>query len=142
MKNIVTFKAKINKKFIVYIITSEDEMIYKQLIPLFNKYGLAYTDLKNKNIYIDGDNVNDMIEIDFIIAHEIAHHYLKHQGDYNKMQEAEADYVAISLCKLNKLYKSEKLGLLHFKERHGIKYDTFTEKYHVLIKNKLKNGIK
>ncbi len=133
MGELIQLTSKIDPKFNIFIVTPEDEE-YEQFKEVFKTHGLAYTDLNSKIIIIDGEALDrqkyDSMELlHFIISHEIAHHKLKHRGEYNKRQEAEADLLGIKLCQKYNYNASAKIGIKEFKNRNGISLEAAEELY-------------
>ena len=60
----------------------------------------------------------------FIEAHEIAHSVLNHAKSSRHI-EAEADYLAILLCKDMNFTKAYKLGKFYFNGRNKITFESF-----------------
>lgn len=123
-----TFKPTYDNSFTIYLIDVDDNFDMSN----FEIFGLAYCDIENRNIFVDIEKVNNIDELNFILAHEVAHVYLKHnikKDDDFSYQEAEADFLALEICNVNNLTKSYKIGLECFKNRHGISYRQFKRKY-------------
>ena len=116
---------------VVYI--NEDDERYNDLSRAFDKHGHAF--LVQSTIFIDetalrSENLFDSAHLTFIESHEVAHAVLKHRSSVrNKMQEAEADYIGIMLCKKKRYSDSVKVGIKYFKSRNSISFQKFDEKY-------------
>ena len=106
-------------------IIKKDDMLYDSLKPMFEQYGVAFADLSNNFIYIDGEVKMTENHILAIEAHEIGHYLLDHKGLINKSLEAmemEADWAGSQILK-----KYEKT------QARSIIDDRFEETYGVLI---------
>ena len=73
----------------------------------------------------------------FIEAHEVAHTVLKHKQT-TKHVEAEADFLAVLLCKDANYSRSAKVGIREFRDRNGISFDVFSKKYKSSVLKKIK----
>ena len=125
---------------VVYV--NEDDEKYKELSRIFAKHGYAF--LVQSTIFIDEttlrtENLFDSAHLTFIESHEIAHAALKHNASgRNKMQEAEADYIGILLCKDKGYASSANIGKKYFKNRNAITYRKFDEKYGKFLRSSIK----
>jgi hypothetical protein len=132
-------KSKFDTSHTCIFVTDEDEK-YADLKPAFKKHGLAFkndrfiffdeTELRNQG-YFDKDYIT------FIEAHEIAHTVLKHRQT-SRHVEAEADFLAVLLCKDGNYTKSVKIGIREFKDRNGIAFGMFSKKYKDSVLKKVK----
>jgi len=123
----------------VHIDSSHEK--YEELLPFFKKHGLAFK--QERVIFFDVDSLKssgyyNKTTLTFIEAHEIAHSVLKHTKS-NPMVEAEADFLAILLCKDFNREKSANFGLKEFKPRNNISFDAFSKKYKDKIIKRIKN---
>lgn len=105
---------------------------YEEIKPLFERYGLALTDVRSNVFYIDGnafDEENyDDTHLTTIDAHESAHIILGHGGEtISPLEETEADYLAILL--LDAISQTESSNILkdNFSARHGISFEEAKE---------------
>ena len=132
-------KSKFDPSHTCIFLTNEDEK-YTDLKPAFKKHGLAFkkdrfiffdeTELRNKG-YFNKEYVT------FIEAHEIAHSVLKHTQT-SRHVEAEADFLAVLLCRDGNYVKSAKIGVREFKNRNKISFDNFNKKYKDSVLKKIK----
>lgn len=133
-------KSKFDSSHTCIFLTSSDEK-YNDLKPSFEKHGLAF---KHKNfIFFDVDELKKTgsytkESVTFIEAHEIAHTLLKHTIS-SRIVEAEADFIAIILCREHGYEKSAKIGIQFFKKRNKIDFKTFSEKYKDSLIKRIKN---
>ena len=123
-------KSKFNTSHTVVYIEETDEK-YPALKRHFKKHGLAFK--QGNFIFFDmptirKNNYDDKTHMTFIEAHEIAHTVLNHTQS-SKQIEAEADFLAVLLCKDMNYNKSSKLGQSYFHERNGISFEKFQKKY-------------
>lgn len=114
---------------IVYTEVSDEK--YPALKRHFKKHGLAFK--QGNFIFFDMPTIrkykyDDKDHLTFIEAHEIAHTVLNHTQT-SKQIEAEADFLAVLLCKDMNYNKSSKLGKSYFRERNGISFEKFQTKY-------------
>ena len=93
MKGLVAAKSEIDKSFQMFVIYSEHEKYASDFAPIFKSHGLGFLVPGKKQIYIDGESLEDLTydHLLAIQAHEISHYRLKHKGDYSEKQELEAD---------------------------------------------------
>jgi len=126
--SLFAFRSEIDPDFEVFIIYPENER-YREMKIMFEQWGSAFIDLSEKQIFIDGKEVNKKWftnnHLIFQQAHEIAHSVLKHDSDFDEDQEAEADFVAIQICKARGKYKAATLGNKQFIKRNGIEYKEY-----------------
>lgn len=123
------YRAPLDPSYIVYVIFKESDK-YK---PLFSHIkDIAYTDMNRKLIIINGEKVlklsgnNKLDYINVIIAHELAHHYLKHKAIYGDTnQEMEADLGAYYLLMLNNKRNASQLLKGQFKTRNKISFEQY-----------------
>lgn len=134
-----TQKSKFDSSHVL-IFLEETDPEYNSFKEKFNKHGLAFKHERfiffdvprlKKNGYFNG------VHLRFIEAHEIAHSVLKHIKS-TKYNEAEADYLAVLLCKDTGYLKSSKLGVQEFKSRNKISYQQFHKKYKEIVLKKVK----
>lgn len=132
-------KSKFDTSHTCIFLTDEDEK-YADLKPAFKKHGLAFK--KDRFIFFDETELRNTgyfnkDYITFIEAHEIAHTVLKHRQT-SRHVEAEADFLAVLLCKDENYTKSVKIGIREFKDRNGIAFDMFSKKYKDSVLKKVK----
>ena len=132
-------KSKFDTSHTCIFLTDEDEK-YADLKPAFKKHGLAFK--KDRFIFFDETELRNTgyfnkDYITFIEAHEIAHTVLKHRQT-SRHVEAEADFLAVLLCKDGNYTKSVKIGIREFKDRNGIAFDMFSKKYKDSVLKKVK----
>lgn len=107
------------KDIAVGIITKDDER-YETLKPLFEEYGLGFTDTRIGCIFIDGEAGLTEDELKVVEAHEVAHIRLKHKmGDRNRNQEIDADLFARAYLIEHGYDKAANLITNHSMRRHG-----------------------
>jgi len=111
MKGVVASKSQIDSAFKLFVVYSDYEK-YDVFLPLFQSHGHGFMEPGKKNIWIDGESLEDltMDHLLAIQAHEIAHYRLKHRGEYSMKQEIEADVEGYKI--LNKLGHIEAAELL------------------------------
>ena len=139
------YKSKLDKKFTVVIVYPGSPS-YKEIQKLIPGDGLAVTDMRQKIMVMDGGRLdNEKLTTDHLYAieaHEIAHHYLKHKGEFDiPEQEKEADYGAYLILFKHKMWKPAKITMDHFDARHGEAFEDFVERSGEQIKKKLKRYI-
>jgi hypothetical protein len=85
------------------IITYPEDSLYQACSDYFERLGIAFADISQKKIYVDGAEVsedyfteNHLLAIE---AHEIGHSIAGHKGApyYSEKQEMEADWLGINL---------------------------------------------
>jgi len=123
-------KSKFDPSHTIVYMENTDEK-YSAIKKHFQKHGLAFK--QGNFIFFDMPtirkrNYDDKHHLTFIEAHEIAHTVLNHTKS-SKHIEAEADFLAILLCKDMNYNKSAKLGKFYFNERNGLTFDKFQKKY-------------
>ena len=93
MKGLVAGKSEIDKSFKMFVVYSEHESYSSVFSPIFKSHGLGFLIPGKKQMYIDGESLEDLTydHLLAIQAHEIAHYKLKHKGQYSEKQELEAD---------------------------------------------------
>lgn len=113
------FSNEKHKDIAVGIITKDDER-YETLKPLFEEYGLGFTDTKIGCIFIDGEAGLTEDELKVVEAHEVAHIRLKHKmGERNRSQEVDADLFARVYLLAHGYHKAANLITNHSMRRHG-----------------------
>ena len=113
------FSNEEHKDIAVGIITKDDER-YETLKPLFEQYGLGFTDTRIGCIFIDGEAGLTEDELKVVEAHEVAHIRLKHQmGKRDAEDEMDADIHAMFYLAKGGYNKSVKIIKEHSIERHG-----------------------
>ena len=132
-------KSKFDPNHTCVFLTHEDEK-YADVKPAFKKHGLAFK--KDKFIFFDETELRrigyfNKDTIVFIEAHEVAHTVLKHKQT-TKHVEAEADFLAVLLCKDANYSRSAKVGIREFRDRNGISFDVFSKKYKSSVLKKIK----
>ena len=133
-------KSKFDSSHICIFVDSKSEK-YEELLPTFEKHGLAFK--QGKFIFFDVDNLKSggyytKNALTFIEAHEIAHSVLKHTKS-SPLVEAEADFLAVLLCKDYRFESSAKFGISEFKSRNNIAFNSFSKKYKSGIIKRIKN---
>jgi Zn-dependent peptidase ImmA (M78 family) len=122
--DILAYKSPFKPDTNILVVFKENEN-YKDLEPLFDKYGYGFYYPQDKTIIIDGEVfVNsslDFNDLKFVEAHEVTHLLLGHTGPYSKDDEMDADLGAYILLK-NKGLSTDKL-VKEFKNRHGVDFD-------------------
>ena len=122
-------KSKFDSSHRVIYVEKDNEN-YSKLKLHFKKHGLAFK--QGNFIFFDMPSIrkNNYGEdhLTFIEAHEIAHSVLNHAKSSRHI-EAEADYLAILLCKDMNFTKAYKLGHSHFKGRNKISFESFQKKF-------------
>lgn len=100
MKGVVASKSQIDSAFKLFVVYSDYEK-YDVFLPLFNQHGHGFMEPGKKNIWIDGESLENltMDHLLAIQAHEIAHYKLKHKGEYSMKQEIEADVEGYKILK-------------------------------------------
>tara|TARA_B100001093_G_C26090638_1_gene702615 strand:+ start:134 stop:547 length:414 start_codon:yes stop_codon:yes gene_type:complete len=132
-------KSKFDNTHTCIFLSDEDEK-YASLKPSFKKHGLAFK--KDKYIFFDKTELEKKgyfkkSYIYFIEAHEVAHSELGHVQS-TPLVEAEADFLAVLLCKEKNLKNSAKIGISQFKNRHKIDFENFSKKYKESVLKKIK----
>ena len=133
-------KSKFDSSHMCIFVDSTSEK-YEELLPTFKKHGLAFK--QGKFIFFDVDNLKSggyytKNALTFIEAHEIAHSVLKHTKS-SPLVEAEADFLAVLLCKDYGFESSAKFGISEFKSRNNIAFNSFSKKYKSGIIKRIKN---
>ena len=108
---------------------------YKDLEPIFEKYGYGFYSPSTKSIFLDGEvfTNNDELDINdlrFVEAHEVSHLLFGHDGLHSDEDELDADLGAYILLK-KKGFSTKRLEY-EFLHRHGIE---FNKKLLVRVKN-------
>lgn len=135
----ITKKSKFDSSHLL-VFLSDDDAEYPKFKEKFNIHGHAFK--HDRVIFFDVTSLKEMgyftdKHLTFIEAHEIAHSVLKHKKT-SKYNEAEADYLAVLLCKDSKYGNSANLGIDEFKSRNKISYKKFHEKYNSSVLKKIK----
>jgi hypothetical protein len=133
-------KSQLDDNWMVFTVSILDESYETHKI-LFNNFGIAYADLENRIIVIDGEAVlKDRLTPDHMLAieaHEIGHYVLDHKGVINKSLaeiEKEADFAAFKILK--EFDKNRAARLLS--ERFEGTYDLSIEDYVIKPSQRLK----
>ena len=108
---------------------------YKDLEPIFEKYGYGFYSPSTKSIFLDGEVFTDNDELDindlrFVEAHEVSHLLFGHDGLHSDEDELDADLGAYVLLKRKGLSTDRLENEFGF--RHGIEFD---KKLLVRLKN-------
>ena len=132
-------KSKFDPSHTCVFLTQDDDK-YADVKPAFNKHGLAFK--KGNFIFFDETELKrvgyfNKDAIIFIEAHEIAHSALKHTQT-TKYVEAEADFLAVLLCKDANYPRSAKVGIREFRDRNGVSFDAFAKKHKNSVLKKIK----
>lgn len=124
------------------MISDNGSPLYEMQKPLFEKFGLAYADLENRFIIINGEEVKNqnltIHHIHAIEAHEIGHFVSDHIGLINKSLEKveqEADWAGYQILLKYKKVKAAKILAERFKESYQIDINDYavsgTERYKI-----------
>ena len=132
-------KSKFDNYHTCVFLSDTDEK-YASLKPSFKKHGLAFK--KDNYIFFDKTELEKKgyfkkNYIYFIEAHEVAHSVLGHEQS-TPFVEAEADLLAVLLCKDKNFKDSAKIGISEFKSRHKIDFDNFSKKYKESVLKKIR----
>lgn len=133
MNDIIAYKSKLDKTFNVYILFPDDGDVYTVMKAQYPGKSVAYTDLRKKDIYIDGAQLKDLNKnhLNFVESHEISHQRLKHiAAKSNKHQEAEADYGAYLLLRQHNLNDAAKIVKTQWQLRHGGSFKKYQRIHH------------
>jgi len=142
-------KSKIDDNWMVFIIENSDGN-YEIHEKLFEKFGIAYADLENKLIVIDGKAVteqkltqNHLLAIE---AHEIGHFISDHKGQINKLHEQmekEADWAAYRILTEIEKHKAADIISKRFQGQYDLEIEQYDIKPGVRLKiEKFINEIK
>ena len=140
--DIIAYRSKLDKNFSVYILYPEDGELYMKMKKVIPSGDIAFTNLNQKIIMIDGKQLNKLSKdhLFFIEAHEIAHHRLKHKSTHgNATQELEADYGAYLLLAQFGLKNAMDLVKKYWTTRHrGISFTEYQQTHHSSIARRMK----
>jgi hypothetical protein len=127
-------KCELRNDWIVTIVYKED-MVYNDCKKLFETFGLAYANLENNFIFVDGEAILEQnLTPDHIIAieaHEIGHFISDHKGQINKSLEEiekEADWAGYQLLIKYKRKKAALILAKRFKDKYEIDITQFVTK--------------
>jgi len=108
----------------------EKDPYYKKFKELFEEFGIAFVDKKEKSIFVDGEYIfeNYWFEkkhLDFIEAHEAAHVILGHDNasGRNLKEERAADYFAILILEELGKKAAANVGKEEFLTRNGLLFE-------------------
>lgn len=133
------------------MMVDESDLSYNTFKNLFEHMGLAFADLENKFIVLDGKEIKNQNlskdHISAIEAHEIGHFASDHVGAINKSLERlekEADWAGHQILLKYKKTKAAKLLAERFKDKYEAEiteYDVSgTERYKIQnFLNEIKN---
>ena len=103
---VAAFQSKIDPAWTVIVLWPTDSG-YAELSKVFDHLGIAFGDLLNRTIYVDGVQLEEAnLTQDHLLAieaHEIAHGILEHASsnrdfaEYDERQEREADWLGIRI---------------------------------------------
>lgn len=134
-----TRKSKFDPSHTLIFLQKTDKE-YAKLKDKFLEHGLAFkhdryiffdvSALKRQGYYTQG-------HLTFIEAHEVAHTVLHHTRT-SKYSEAEADFLAVLLCKDAGFKKSARIGRGEFSSRNGMSFESFQKKYQEDVLKKIK----
>lgn len=133
-------KSKFDSSHVCLFLDKTSEK-YEELKPTFEKHGLAFK--QGKYIFFDVDSIKESGHysseaLTFIEAHEIAHTILEHEKS-SPIVEAEADFLAVLLCKDLNYESAAKFGIEEFEPRNLISFKSFSKKHKSDIIKRLKN---
>jgi Zn-dependent peptidase ImmA (M78 family) len=125
MSTRLTYESEFLKGVNIAVVFSEDKK-YKELLPLFDKYGYGFM-IPNQNlIVINGEILlqnYDPSFLKFIEAHEVAHIILGHDKDRNDDDEIDADLGAYILLRSKGKDDAVELLQKNYEDRHKTKFD-------------------
>jgi Zn-dependent peptidase ImmA (M78 family) len=125
MSTRLTYESEFLKGVNIAVVFSEDKK-YKELLPLFNKYGYGFMVPNQNLIVINGEILlqnYDPSFLKFIEAHEVAHIMLGHDKDRNDDDEIDADLGAYILLRSKGKDDAVELLQKNYEDRHKTKFD-------------------
>jgi Zn-dependent peptidase ImmA (M78 family) len=125
MSTRLTYESEFLKGVNIAVVFSEDKK-YKELLPLFNKYGYGFMAPNQNLIVINGEILlqnYDPSFLKFIEAHEVAHIILGHDKDRNDDDEIDADLGAYILLRSKGKDDAVELLQKNYEDRHKTKFD-------------------
>jgi Zn-dependent peptidase ImmA (M78 family) len=125
MSTRLTYESEFLKGVNISVVFSEDKK-YKELLPLFNKYGYGFMVPNQNLIVINGEILlqnYDPSFLKFIEAHEVAHIILGHNKDRNDDDEIDADLGAYILLRSKGKDDAVELLQKNYEDRHKTKFD-------------------
>jgi Zn-dependent peptidase ImmA (M78 family) len=125
MSTRLTYESEFLKGVNISVVFSEDKK-YKELLPLFNKYGYGFMVPNQNLIVINGEILlqnYDPSFLKFIEAHEVAHIILGHDKDRNDDDEIDADLGAYILLRSKGKDDAVELLQKNYEDRHKTKFD-------------------
>jgi Zn-dependent peptidase ImmA (M78 family) len=125
MSTRLTYESEFLKGVNIAVVFSEDKK-YKDLLPLFNKYGYGFMVPNQNLIVINGEILlqnYDPSFLKFIEAHEVAHIILGHDKDRNDDDEIDADLGAYILLRSKGKDDAVELLQKNYEDRHKTKFD-------------------
>jgi len=125
MSTRLTYESEFIKGVNIAVVFSEDKK-YKELLPLFNKYGYGFMVPNQNLIVINGEILlqnYDPSFLKFIEAHEVAHIILGHDKDRNDDDEIDADLGAYILLRSKGKDDAVELLQKNYEDRHKTKFD-------------------
>jgi Zn-dependent peptidase ImmA (M78 family) len=125
MSTRLTYESEFLKGVNIAVVFSEDKK-YKELLPLFNKYGYGFMVPNQNLIVINGEILlqnYDPSFLKFIEAHEVAHIILGHDKDRNDDDEIDADLGAYILLRSKGKDDAVELLQKNYEDRHKTKFD-------------------
>lgn len=125
MSTRLTYESEFLKGVNIAVIFSEDKK-YKELLPLFNKYGYGFMVPNQNLIIINGEILlqnYDPSFLKFIEAHEVAHIILGHDKERNDDDEIDADLGAYILLRSSGKDDAVELLQKNYEDRHKVKFD-------------------
>ncbi len=125
MSTRLTYESEFLKGINISVVFSEDKK-YKELLPLFNKYGYGFMVPNQNLIVINGEILlqnYDPSFLKFIEAHEVAHIILGHNKDRNDDDEIDADLGAYILLRSKGKDDAVELLQKNYEDRHKTKFD-------------------
>jgi Zn-dependent peptidase ImmA (M78 family) len=125
MSTRLTYESEFLEGVNIAVVFSEDKK-YKELLPLFNKYGYGFMVPNQNLIVINGEILlqnYDPSFLKFIEAHEVAHIILGHDKDRNDDDEIDADLGAYILLRSKGKDDAVELLQKNYEDRHKTKFD-------------------
>lgn len=125
MSTRLTYESEFLKGVNIAVVFSEDKK-YKELLPLFNKYGYGFMVPNQNLIVINGEILlqnYDPSFLKFIEAHEVAHIILGHDKERNDDDEIDADLGAYILLRSSGKDDAVELLQKNYEDRHKTKFD-------------------
>ena len=125
MSTRLTYESEFLQGVNIAVVFSEDNK-YKELLPLFDKYGYGFMVPNQNLIVINGEILlqnYDPSFLKFIEAHEVAHIILGHDKDRNDDDEIDADLGAYILLRSKGTDDAIELLQKNYEDRHKTKFD-------------------